>query len=80
MFPSISAVEECLIIVTKYDVSLVAYHVFCFAGCVKGGSKSVKEHKWFADVDWEAVYNGQVIDYSSSNELSSVPSPLAITL
>lgn len=31
------------------------------AGCVKGGSRMVKEHKWFTDIDWEAVYNGQVL-------------------
>ncbi|CAM9103226.1 unnamed protein product [Discosporangium mesarthrocarpum] len=29
-------------------------------GCVKGGSKMVKEHKWFTGIDWDAVYNGQV--------------------
>lgn len=30
------------------------------AGCMKGGSRTVKEHKWFAGMDWEAVFNGQV--------------------
>lgn len=30
------------------------------AGCMKGGSRAVKEHKWFQGMDWEAVYNGQV--------------------
>ncbi|CAM9987587.1 unnamed protein product [Ectocarpus sp. 6 AP-2014] len=29
-------------------------------GCMKGGSRAVKEHKWFHGIDWEAVYNGQV--------------------
>lgn len=27
---------------------------------MKGGSRAVKEHKWFQGMDWEAVYNGQV--------------------
>lgn len=34
------------------------------AGCMKGGSRAVKEHKWFQGMDWEAVYNGQVKQYS----------------
>lgn len=29
---------------------------------MKGGSRSVKEHKWFSGMDWEAVYKGQVGD------------------
>ncbi|CAN0151670.1 unnamed protein product [Ascophyllum nodosum] len=29
-------------------------------GCVKGGAKTVKEHKWFAGMDWDAVFRGQV--------------------
>eukprot|EP00904_Undaria_pinnatifida_P006548 jgi/Undpi1/3022/HiC_scaffold_14.g06399.m1 len=29
-------------------------------GCMKGGSRSVKEHKWFNGMDWEAVYKGQM--------------------
>lgn len=29
-------------------------------GCMKGSSRSVKEHKWFSGLDWDAVYNGQV--------------------
>ncbi|CAM9816494.1 unnamed protein product [Chrysoparadoxa australica] len=29
-------------------------------GCVKGGSRAVKEHKWFAGIDWDAIYNGQI--------------------
>ncbi|CAN0566192.1 unnamed protein product, partial [Ectocarpus sp. 12 AP-2014] len=24
-------------------------------GCMKGGSRAVKEHKWFHGMDWEAV-------------------------
>lgn len=31
------------------------------AGCMKGGSKEIKEHKWFAGMDWDAVYRGQVM-------------------
>lgn len=27
---------------------------------MKGGSKEIKEHKWFAGMDWDAVYHGQV--------------------
>ncbi|CAM9168424.1 unnamed protein product, partial [Phaeothamnion confervicola] len=29
-------------------------------GCLKGGAKTVKEHKWFEDLDWDAVFAGQV--------------------
>lgn len=30
------------------------------SGCVKGGSTSVRQHKWFAGMDWDAIFNGQV--------------------
>ena len=29
-------------------------------GCIAGGARSVKEHPWFAEVDWEALYYKKV--------------------
>lgn len=37
---------------------------------MKGGSRSVKEHKWFSGMDWEAVYKGQVGDKHVLNPIS----------
>lgn len=29
-------------------------------GCTKGGASSIKEHRWFANIDWIALHNGRV--------------------
>lgn len=29
-------------------------------GCIRGGAASVKSHKWFARLDWDAVFNRQI--------------------
>ena len=29
-------------------------------GCTKGGGESVREHKWFSGLDWDALAAGRV--------------------
>jgi protein kinase X len=29
-------------------------------GCIKGGGRAVREHKWFDGLDWDALYEGKL--------------------